>query len=111
MLVRKYEMPWRSAYEAYAGTVWLAALAAFGYLAFRGAAPWSVLSILTIACLAAGLARWWQAVRVLIVRASLSGRAMQTITSDRLRRYRPEPTSKCSLVSASKAAYPFATAV
>ncbi|MDY7574431.1 conjugative transfer system coupling protein TraD [Actimicrobium sp. CCI2.3] len=87
MLIRKYEMPWRAASEAYAGTVWLAAMVAFFYLDSQGVAPWPVLRCLSALCLVAALLRWYQAIRILVVRASLSGHAMQIITTDRLRQY------------------------
>jgi conjugal transfer pilus assembly protein TraD len=87
MLIRKYEMPWRAASEAYTGTVWLAAMAAFFYLDSQGVAPWPVLGSLSVLCLVAALLRWYQAIRILVVRASLSGHAMQIITTDRLRQY------------------------
>ena len=38
MLTRKYEMPWRTAYEAYAGLAWLASLE-FLYARSRATVP------------------------------------------------------------------------
>ena len=40
MLMRRYEMPWRRAYETYAGAIWLMAMtffAAVGLSVVRGA--------------------------------------------------------------------------
>ena len=36
MLVRDYEMPWRPAYEMWAGAAWLVGLLFFVYLGGRG---------------------------------------------------------------------------
>ena len=36
MLVRKYEMPWRPAYEVWAGAAWVFGLLYFVYLGGRG---------------------------------------------------------------------------
>ncbi len=42
MLTRKYEMPWRTAYEAYAGLAWLASLGFFLHAGLRATVPWQV---------------------------------------------------------------------
>ncbi len=39
MLIRKYEMPWRRAYESYASVAWLVALIAFVIIAVRSLSP------------------------------------------------------------------------
>lgn len=81
MLIRKYEMPWRRAYEAHAGAIWLMALIAFTGLAIREALPWQLAGPLALACWGMSLLRMNQALRILVARASLSGRAMQVITT------------------------------
>ncbi|WP_114472056.1 conjugative transfer system coupling protein TraD [Pseudorhodoferax soli] len=79
MLVRPYEMPWRRAYEAYAGLAWLVAFGAIVLDAGRGRTPWLLATPMALVCLLFGVWRTAQALRILVVRASLSGRAMQVI--------------------------------
>ena len=40
MLLRKYEMPWRRAYEAYAGLAWTLASVFFIFAMVRSVVPW-----------------------------------------------------------------------
>lgn len=84
MLVRKYEMPWRTAYEGYATAIWVAATGVFGYEAMRHVATRHVTSGLFAVCALMALFRLFQSLRVLKVRAALCGRAMQTISSKQL---------------------------
>jgi conjugal transfer pilus assembly protein TraD len=79
MLVRAYEMPWRRVYEAYASAVWFLALVATATAAKIANLPAAMALPLTGACLAMSVWRGAQAVRVMILRASLSGRAMEVI--------------------------------
>lgn len=92
MLMRKYEMPWRRAYECYAAAAWLAASISFIVIAVRDALPWWVAGPLAMLCLWIALLRLHQALRILTVRASLTGRAMQVITTKDLNKHckRPE---------------------
>jgi len=81
VLIRRYEMPWRRAYEARATAAWLFCLCSFVFFARQGmvTAP----AALTVGAFAAFMAlrRFRQGFEVLRVRASLSGRAMQVITT------------------------------
>jgi conjugal transfer pilus assembly protein TraD len=81
VLLRKYEMPWRRAYEAYAALGWFIALVAFAAFAFRNQLPWLIACPLIAVCLTIAVVRAGQGLRILIVRASLSGRAMQIVTT------------------------------
>jgi conjugal transfer pilus assembly protein TraD len=85
MSVRKYEMPWRIAYEMYAALAWSAGVGLFALLAHRPGSPAGVASGLAAASLVMAVYRWRQALRLLVVRASLSGRAMETLSSARFR--------------------------
>jgi conjugal transfer pilus assembly protein TraD len=85
MLIRSYEMPWRRAYEAYASVGWFATLIVFVALSIRGELPALVASPLAFLCLWMAALRMHQALRILVVRASLSGRAMQTLTTKELK--------------------------
>lgn len=86
MLVRKYEMPWRTAYELYSGLVWVGALIFFIYVAARSIAPFMLGAAMSLVCMLMALHRLGQALRVLTVRASLSGKAMEVITTKQLRK-------------------------
>lgn len=92
MLIRPYEMPWRRAYECYAGAAWLIALIAFMVIAALEQLPWRFTGPLALLCLGMAMQRLRQALRILSVRASLSGRAMQVISTKQLNRWceRPE---------------------
>ena len=84
VLIRKYEMPWRRAYELYAGASWLVASVFFAAIARRQDLPWLIASALAVACLGMAMLRVGQALRILVVRASLCGRAMQIVTTKKL---------------------------
>ncbi|MES2299388.1 MAG: conjugative transfer system coupling protein TraD [Pseudomonadota bacterium] len=85
MLIRKYEMPWRRAYEAYAALAWFIALASSVTIAVRAALPGQFTGPLAVACMWMVIWRMHQALRILVVRASLSGRAMQVLTTKELK--------------------------
>src|SRR4051812_27127223 len=91
MPVRAYEMPWRPAYETWAGGAWAASVPYFTFLGATAALPWPL--SLTAAGFATTMAvrRIRQALKVLTVRASLCGRAMQVIGTDSLARLTPDP--------------------
>ena len=86
MLIRKYEMPWRRAYELHAGVAWFMALVFFTIVLSRGELPSLISGVLAAVCLWMTVLRAGQALRILVVRASLSGRAMQIITTQELGR-------------------------
>ncbi len=90
MLIRPYEMPWRPAHELWACAAWLFCLVYFVYVSGAGTV-WAPLGV-SLAGFATvmGLLRAHQAMRVLAVRASLSGRAMQVISTRRLGQLTPE---------------------
>lgn len=86
MLARAYEMPWRPAYEAYASASWaLAFLLTLSFSATEGL-PWILSVPLALACLITCALRAAQALHMLVLRASLAGRAMQTIGTSQLER-------------------------
>ncbi len=79
MLARPYEMPWRRVYEGYAALAWSAGFLLILVQARLGQVPWLLAAPMAFFCLCAAVLRTSQALRILIVRASLSGRAMQVI--------------------------------
>ncbi len=91
MLVRKYEMPWRTAYELYSTVVWLGAALFFTYVGLRAHMPAALGGTMALVCLLMTLYRVRQALQVLTVRASLSGKAMQVITTRQLCGLTPAP--------------------
>ena len=91
MLARRYEMPWRRAYESYAGIGWLAAMAFFVIVGATLRLPRSLALPLAVLCFCMGVLRLVQAVRTLVLRASLSGRGIQVITTAELARWCRKP--------------------
>jgi len=87
MSVRKYEMPWRTAYELYAAIAWSVGVVLFAVLAYHAGHALALPAVLGIVSLAMAIHRWRQALRLLIVRASLCGRAMETISPGKFRSY------------------------
>ena len=92
MLVRPYEMPWRPAYELWAAAAWAGGLFYFVYLGGKGLLTASIaLALAFLALLMAGH-RLRQGLDVLTVRASLSGKAMQVITTRKLESLTRDPS-------------------
>ena len=58
MLLRKYEMPWRRAYEAYAGLAWTLASVFFIFAMVRAAAPWPLSAGLALLCVMRRTGAW-----------------------------------------------------
>lgn len=89
MLMRDYEMPWRSPMELLASAVWCAT--SLGIVVFT---PDVVPRLLGLALLAVmlpmALLRARQGLRIIAVRAALSGRAMEMITTKRLAKLAPD---------------------
>lgn len=82
MLVRKFEMPWRTAFEGYASVVWLSAAVVLLVQSGSSAAANSAIGALVGLCVAMACVRGVQALRVLKVRAALCGRAMEVVWFD-----------------------------
>lgn len=91
MLVRPYEMPWRSAYELWAGAAWIVGLVFFVYLGARGLVTSTMSLALALFTFLMAARRICQGLQVLTVRASLSGKAMQVITTRRLQGLTRDP--------------------
>ncbi|MBY0241996.1 MAG: conjugative transfer system coupling protein TraD [Burkholderiaceae bacterium] len=90
MLMRSYEMPWRSPLELVASTSW--ACAALGTIAATpGTIPGALGATLLSVMVPMALLRVRQGLRIVGVRAALSGRAMEVITTQRLSRLAPDP--------------------
>lgn len=84
MLVRRYEMPWRRAFEAHAGLTWLVASLYFALIALAGPFPTLPGLGLAAACLLMACRRAAQAVRILRLRGSLGGRRIQVLSTQEL---------------------------
>jgi len=88
MFLRKYDMPWRRALEGYAALVWaLAGAAVVATAAARAHPAWIPITLGGLAAMLAVL-RAAAAVRVLRIRASLSGRAIETIEERDMKAWR-----------------------
>lgn len=84
MLMRRYEMPWRRAYELYAGGIWALAMVFFAMVGATGRLPLALAAPLSLLCLVTALLRVSQALNVLTLRASLGGRGIQVMSTDAL---------------------------
>ena len=91
ILRRHYEMPWRPAYEAFSAVLWSGAFMWFLYLAVIAGTAVLLTFALALVSLAMGLLRAKQAIRVLTLRASLNGQAMQTMKPESLKKLCAEP--------------------
>lgn len=86
MLLRQYEMPWRRASELYAGATWACACAAMIYMT-PDAVPLKLgLGSASMSLLMSAY-RMRQGLHILKVRAALSGRAMEMISTKALANY------------------------
>lgn len=93
MLLRRYEMPWRPAYEARAGAVWLLAFVVYAAFAVTRQMPAPLAVPLAAACMAMALLRIHHAMRNLVLRASLCGRSAEHMGVDALARLCTDPDS------------------
>ncbi len=84
MLVRRYEMPWRRVDELFAAAAWLGALVFYAVMTLRHTLPTLLGIPLVVACMTMALLRLHQAMHVLTLRAALSGKSMEMITTGRL---------------------------
>ena len=91
MLARAYEMPWRRAVEAWACAIWLLALAATAMAALIAPLPIAAAFPLTSGCFVMALWRGAQAIRLMVLRAALTGRAIQLIGPAEQERLTREP--------------------
>jgi len=92
MLVRRYEMPWRRAYEAHAAAFWGAGLIYFLGAGIAGALPRPLALPLAIFCFALAVLRLAQAKHLLVLRASLWGRSIEIIDPVSLAGHCEDPT-------------------
>src|SRR5574343_897102 len=93
MLVRPYEMPWRRAYEVYAGTIWWLALIYFVVVGVAGILPKQLALPLALVCFGMGVLRLSQALHMLALRASLGGRGIEVIGTNALARWCEDPAA------------------
>ena len=90
MLLRKYEMPWRRPIELISALVW--SLAILAYIAYTPQRiPLRLGFPLLLLCAAFAVRRAWQGLAIIGIRAALSGRAMQVMTTRELARFTTDP--------------------
>lgn len=83
MLLRKYEMPWRRPLELFAAAAWGGAMLA--YIALTPAqVPVTLGFVMFILCAVIAARRIVQGLHIICVRAALSGRAMEVMTTRKL---------------------------
>lgn len=90
MLLRQYEMPWRSPVEGAAALAWILAAAIFYCLIPEHLPPRAGVPLIVVSILIA-LIRCQQALRVVRIRAALSGRAMEMVPISRLAKWTGDP--------------------
>ena len=83
-MLRPYEMPWRRAYELYASIAWCGALLWLLGAFLAGVLPPPLAWPLSVIALLMAILRLSQALRILVLRASLAGHAMQSLTTQQL---------------------------
>lgn len=91
MLMRRYEMPWRRAYEVYAALAWLGALTFYAVVGTTHLLPRPVALPLALICFGMAVYRASQAVRILVLRASLCGRSIEVLSTRQLERWCRDP--------------------
>jgi len=89
-MLRPYEMPWRRPLEAAAAAGWMFAAALFHVL-MAYALPPRASHVLVLLSLLMAVLRCRQALRILRIRAALSGRAMEMIPVSRLASMTEDP--------------------
>jgi conjugal transfer pilus assembly protein TraD len=84
MLLRKFEMPWRTAYEAYSASVWLLCLLGLGYTWFT--TPMPALPFYYLGAIALGFLLWnlLKAGEIWRLKWSLGGKGIAFISDDDL---------------------------
>ena len=85
-MLRRYEQPWRPAYEVISAVAWFGGSAVFMVQAFKCSQAVNLMFGLSVACMVMCLLRAKKALMILVLRASLSGRAVETMTHAQLRR-------------------------
>lgn len=85
-MLRRYEQPWRPAYEVISAVAWFGGSFFFMLQAFKSPQSVNLMFGLSVACMVMCLYRAKKALTILILRASLSGRAVEMMTHTQLRR-------------------------
>jgi len=91
MKIRRYEMPWRRAYEGWACAVWALASTGLAGAGVSGKLPVQVAFALAALCLLFAVLRLHQALHVLVLRAALTGRSAQILTTAEVARWMRDP--------------------
>lgn len=91
MSLRRYEMPWRRAYELYAAVAWSGGVLLAGALAGQVGEASALAAFLGAISLLMAIRRGVQVWRLLRLRASLAGRAMETMSPRQFQRYCRDP--------------------
>jgi len=90
-MLRSYEQPFRPAYEGFACLAWLAGAAYFCWQAASSTVVVNMVLALAILCAGMAFVRGKAAIRILTLRASLSGRAIEFMTQAQLRAVARDP--------------------
>jgi len=91
MLVRPFEMPWRSAHEIGAGVAWLATALYFLAIGVLGAVPIDLALPLHALCMFMTVRRLLQGAAILRIRSSLGGRGIEVVSVEQMQPYCTDP--------------------
>ncbi|WP_418319645.1 conjugative transfer system coupling protein TraD [Piscinibacter sakaiensis] len=91
MLTRRYEMPWRPAYEAWAALGWLLCSAYFAVAGVWMGLPRAAALPAALICFLFAVVRGSQAIRIVTLRASLGGRSIQVLATREVARWCERP--------------------
>jgi len=91
MLLRQFEMPWRRAYEVWAAAGWIFCVIFFVAFSLQGTVTPRAATLVCAMALVMAAQRFRKGYEVLRVRASLSGRAMQVISTKELETLTRDP--------------------
>jgi conjugal transfer pilus assembly protein TraD len=72
-MLRRYDQPWRPAYEGISAIAWFLGCAFFLWQAFKNSHAVNLMFGLSVACMLMCLFRARKALSILVLRASLSG--------------------------------------
>ncbi|MBB4730487.1 conjugative transfer system coupling protein TraD [Xanthomonas arboricola] len=91
MLMRRYEMPWRPAYEGYASGLWGLAMLYFAGAGLAGPLPPALAAALALACLGMSVWRLKRTLGVLVLRAALVGRSVERLSTTTFAQWTHDP--------------------
>ena len=91
-MLRRFEQPWRPAYETVSCLSWLGGSAYFLWQALQASTAVNLMLAISAICMVMAALRANKGLKILVLRASLAGRAMEVMTHGQLRNITRDPT-------------------